>query len=261
MEDWVNYITKNMTFISKIWRVVGLFFDFLFPRDARVRRLEEMGSSEISAALPAARPFENLPAELDRGRFFALFDYSNETVKQIVWEIKYRKNLVLAAKMGELLAGRVLEVVKASDTRPDARPNARAENFLFLPIPSSRRRRRWRGFNQTELIAQEVVKSLREKVDSPNSSFEILSAGFSYADVLAKIKETPPQSSLPERHERLTNLVGAFDLKDAAAAGLVRGKNIVIIDDVITTGATMREAVLVFLRAGAKNIYGFSVAH
>jgi ComF family protein len=104
----------------------------------------------------------------------------------------------------------------------------------LLPMPLSNQRLQQRGFNQTLVLARALQ---RDKVR---------------ADVLLRVKETAPQSSLP-RKERLLGVRGAYAL-EPARAGEVQDKRIVLLDDVMTTGATVHEAARVLRRAGAAHI-------
>lgn len=108
-----------------------------------------------------------------------------------------------------------------------------------VPVPLSPGGLRERGFNQSLLIAR-VLASLR---GAP------LMAGLLY-----KKKETPPQVSL-SRSARLENLKGAFGVR-----GKLRGERLLLVDDVITTGATASECSRILLRAGAGEVYVASLA-
>ncbi|MFA6194820.1 MAG: ComF family protein [Patescibacteria group bacterium] len=110
---------------------------------------------------------------------------------------------------------------------------------LIIPIPLSKKRRRWRGFNQAELLAHEFA------------------ANFSYpvSDGLKRIKHGRAQASLNET-ERLNNLFGAFVYRGPS----LNGRTIILIDDVATTGATLNEAALALRAKGAKIIYGLVLA-
>ncbi len=119
-----------------------------------------------------------------------------------------------------------------------------AKQWVLVPIPSSKKRRSERGFNQAELIARKIFEYDEGKNFSCDTS------------LLFKIKDTPHQSELKNRAERLKNLIGAF-----SASGKCSGKNIILIDDVITTGTTMNEAAKVLKKSGAKKVLGFSIAH
>jgi ComF family protein len=105
---------------------------------------------------------------------------------------------------------------------------------LVLPMPLSGKRLKERGFNQTLLLARALDHS---KVRH---------------DLLLRIKDTPAQSSLP-REERLRSVENAYVLEPLQAE-LVRDKRIVLIDDVMTTGATLNAAARVLHQAGAAHI-------
>ena len=77
-------------------------------------------------------------------------------------------------------------------------------------------------------------------------------------NILEKIKESPSQTSVKNRAERLENLKGCFK---AVNLDNVRGANIILIDDVITTGATMSEAKKALENAGARQVLCFAMAH
>jgi ComF family protein len=102
-----------------------------------------------------------------------------------------------------------------------------------------------RGYNQSELIVKEIIKIDKSK----NFDFSI--------NALKKIKETPHQSKLKNKSERLKNLKNCF----WADEKLIKDRNIILIDDVITTGTTMNEASKTLKSIGAKKIIGFSIAH
>ena len=105
---------------------------------------------------------------------------------------------------------------------------------VLLPLPLSKARLQWRGYNQAQLLAQ------------------ALEPGKCQTDVLLRIKDTPPQSSLP-RSERLTSVRDAFAI-DPLRIDQVRGKHVVLIDDVMTSGASLAAAARVIRHAGAKHI-------
>lgn len=111
---------------------------------------------------------------------------------------------------------------------------------LVLPLPLSSQRLRERGFNQALLLARQLAP---EKTD---------------ATLLLRLHHTAAQSSL-NRIQRLENLQGAFALEPARASA-VRGQRIVLIDDVMTTGATLHSAAAILRQAGAAHISGLVVA-
>lgn len=112
---------------------------------------------------------------------------------------------------------------------------------VMIPVPLHIRRLRERGFNQAFLL----VKELNRRI------------GISYEGrVLKKIKDTPVQSSLKKR-ERRKNLTGVFQVKDTEA---LKGKSVVLVDDVYTTGATVNECSRTLLKAGAERVAVLTVA-
>jgi ComF family protein len=112
---------------------------------------------------------------------------------------------------------------------------------VMVPVPLHIRRLRERGFNQALLIVKELSKR----------------TGIPYAErALKKIKDTPVQITL-KRRERRKNLSRAFAVGDEEA---IRGKVVVLVDDVYTTGATVNECSRVLLRAGAAQVAVLTVA-
>lgn len=110
----------------------------------------------------------------------------------------------------------------------------------LLPMPLSAQRLRERGYNQTQMLAQALEPA---KLRS---------------NVLLRVKNTAPQSSLP-RTERLDAVRGAYALEPALAHTL-HGKRVVLLDDVMTTGASLHEAARVLRRAGAAHITALVLA-
>lgn len=110
----------------------------------------------------------------------------------------------------------------------------------LIPVPLHPQRQRERGFNQAELLAREIGGDLDLPV---------------ITSFLYRIKKTRDQKELSAR-DRLHNLDGAFWANPLPKSI----KNILIVDDVYTTGATMESCTLALLKAGAQNIYCFSIA-
>lgn len=281
-----------MSVFHKILRFLEAVFDILFPKSELVRRLEEMSAREMRSVVAQAQITG------------ALFSYQDPLARQIVWEIKYRGDRKIVRTVGEILCEEILRVcgggvfaaVTSASSTPAASVSAFAtsvpgvfvpasaalapaalspasaptKNFLIIPIPASRRRRRWRGFNQTELLARAILECANSRATLPSQT--PARTNFFYCpDILIKIRETPAQTSLRDRSARLSNLHDAFAIKDSASADFLRGKIIILIDDVITTGATMREALRVLGtqnlsqdsrdKCGPRAIFCFAIAH
>ena len=112
---------------------------------------------------------------------------------------------------------------------------------LALPVPLSGEKLRHRGFNQAALLAREVGILLQITTDKRT---------------LVKNFETPPQAGLT-RSARQSNLAGAFSVR---YPDRIRGRNILIIDDVFTTGSTLSAVAAITRQAGANQVFGLTAA-
>lgn len=219
-------------------QIFGLLLDFLFPAGETIKRFENISADELKRRLPPSEPINEDTV--------AVFAYSDERVKRLVWEIKYYRNSKIAETVGVLIAEKIKEKIGQSDGQVFQGTRIFSDGqFLLVPVPLTSRRLRERGFNHTELIAKSVLKNLPEN--------------FALApDILRKIRHTPKQSSVENRERRFRNIVGAFEVSEPR---LVAGKNVIVIDDVITTGATVAEAKRALFAAGARSVSAFAVAH
>lgn len=116
-----------------------------------------------------------------------------------------------------------------------------AETDAAVPIPLSAARRKERGYNQTDLLFRDILHDKSIPYDS---------------DCLVRIRNTPKQSLL-NKEEREKNLQMAFHINKGKD---VKGKRILLVDDIYTTGTTMETAAKELCRAGAANVIGLTVA-
>ena len=112
----------------------------------------------------------------------------------------------------------------------------------IIPIPLYKDRLRQREFNQSALLAKYTAKKTGTSL---------------LVNCLVKVNDTQPQVGLSSK-ERRQNVKNAFGVEQQE---LIKGKNILLMDDVITTGATVRECSRVLKKAGAKDIYVLALAH
>ena len=161
----------------------------------------------------------------------SVYDYHDEKVSNILIKGKYSFLPDVYKQLGIILA----DVIK--------------KDFPFLlesgiyhltPIPLHWMRQRWRGFNQSEILAQ----SLAQNLDS------------SCINVLVRCRFTKTQKNL-KKPERIKNLESAFKLNQDTD---VSNRNFILIDDVTTTGSTLHEAAKVLKRNGAAKIFCLTVA-
>ncbi len=171
---------------------------------------------------------------------FPLYDYRHPPIKKALWLFKYKGKKRLANIFAEIIYGKILEELS------DWSIIENFKNAILVPIPLSAKRYKERGYNQAELICKELIK-----IDG-NENFKLVN------NVLIKPKETEHQARIENRSERLKNIIGSFSVKNEE---LIKHANIILIDDITTTGATLDEAKKVLKRAGAKKIIAFTVAH
>lgn len=171
---------------------------------------------------------------------FPIYDYRHENIKKAMWLLKYKGKKRLTSVFGKVLYERILE--ELADL-------SQMENFrepILISIPLSKKRLRERGFNQAELICKKLIE-----LDAGNN-FKLESK------VLIKIKETEHQARIKDRSKRLKNIIGSFSVQNKEC---IENRNIILIDDVTTTGATLNEAKKVLKQSGAKKVIAFTIAH
>jgi ComF family protein len=153
-----------------------------------------------------------------------------------VWEYEgLIKEIILKIKYDGMFDAISELVEKAFERREPYIP----ENVIITFTPMFLRKEKRRGFNQAELIAREVGKITGRKV----------------LPLLEKTRDTPSQTKLC-REERIKNVRDAFQIRE----GISCPKDVLIIDDVWTSGATMEECARVLKKSGARNIRGFVLA-
>ncbi len=167
-------------------------------------------------------------------RCLAVYD---DVMQEILTDIKYRGRKEYTHLLGLLAAKQLGPWIAA--VRPDA----------FVPVPVHPERKQVRGYNQAELMAEELSRALYCTGIIGNRMISVRT------DLLIRAKKTTAQKEL-NADQRLMNLQGAF-----AVTGRITGHpRLMIIDDIYTTGSTLNACSEVLLRAGAAEIYGLCMA-
>ena len=236
-----------------IQRTLASLFNLVFPQDCKVcgqavRHASRIPVCETCLTAPAPlaadyfctqcrTPFLNEAPLDDHGvcgrcrsgltGYDAAYSYGyyEGALKDLIHLFKYAR----VETLGEPLGAYLLRAIPL-DQRFD----------VVVPVPLHWRRRLWRGFNQAELLARPLAHRL----------------GVPVGAALERRRHTDTQASLSPS-ERRSNVAGAFALRRGAE---VRGKRILLVDDVLTTGATVGSAAAVLRRAGASHVAVLTLA-
>ena len=112
---------------------------------------------------------------------------------------------------------------------------------IIIPVPIHNKRKKERAYNQTSLIAKEIAKEYK-KVQSNNTINEKYNNAnkLQYLDILIKNTNTKPQSTLNKK-QRTENVKNVYELKNTNKIEMLKGKNVLVFDDIYTTGSTANE--------------------
>ncbi len=160
-------------------------------------------------------------------RAYSLCVYDGK-VKEWIYSFKYAGRSYLARPFGRMMAERIKEI--GMDRWVDC----------VVPVPLHRKKQRQRGYNQSRLLADVISREL----------------GMGKArDLLKRIRETPPLSGLT-RLQRMETMEGAFYMNGKEAAV----KNVLLIDDIYTTGSTVNQCARALKEGGLVRVYVFTLA-
>ena len=159
--------------------------------------------------------------------------YANSSIAKAVHFYKYRFIPDLHIQLGNLI---VKSLQKTDLPLAD----------IIIPVPLHPRRLRWRGFNQSELLAKYSSANLL-----PNTCIDL------DGKTLIRKKYTPPQMKISNYQHRKQNMQGAFHVINSEK---IKNKTILLIDDIVTTGSTIFECAHVLKNSGAKEVYAAVIA-
>jgi len=168
-------------------------------------------------ACEAKAPARDIEGEADFFRYTAGFLFEGP-VKDLVHRYKYSGAKYLGEKMALLLTDTLQEKALHADS--------------ITNVPLHRKKRRKRGYDQSEVLARALAEH----------------SGIPYESTLKRIVDTPTQTNL-DRSRRIANVKGAFE-----TSADVRGKCILLVDDVLTTGSTAAECARTLLKSGAREV-------
>jgi len=152
-------------------------------------------------------------------------------IKELIHEFKYNNK----DHLGKPLSKPMIEFVREYDLPIDYMD-------FIIPVPLHKTKMREREFNQAEILSNYLAKEFDKNILS---------------NTLIRYRETLPQAELSE-NERLSNVKGSFCVRED---GFLKGKNLLLVDDVLTTGATASEAAFVLKKAGANIVFVLTIAN
>lgn len=173
----------------------------------------------------ACRRCETAPLDIDG--IVAPFRMEG-VAREAVHRLKYSNLRAIAPLLGDLLADFLTERGVLGD--------------ILVPVPLHSRRERQRGYNQAALLARHAGERLRLPVG---------------ADALSRRRDTPSQTARSQAEERRTNVQGSFH---CPRPEMVDGLNVLLVDDVCTTGATLEACAVALKDAGAASVTGVTFA-
>ena len=208
------------------------FFDFLFPPRVDEVTLSGVSDDAFLASLAPRLVPETRPATV------ALFSFGNPAVRAAIHEAKYHGN----TRAFTLLALALADYLRDADD-----VGRRTSYIQLVPVPLSRERQKERGFNQVEEVVRRTARELDITVNTT---------------LLERTRETVSQVSLP-REQREENMRGAFIVspKLEERRRINPSHTYILIDDVITTGATLQAAITALQDAGVEHIIPLALAH
>jgi len=228
-------VSHDESMTSFLQKIKGVLLDVLFPPICLGCRTYLDCDDDV---LICTKCMDNIPIfghTFYKTRFFTLMSvttYENKAVRKLIHYYKYEGFTDALVPLGKLLENN-LDILRKNI------PN----DTIVIPIPIHPIRKRKRGFNQAEELAKIVGNYLNLKLDSTS---------------LTRIRNTDQQIKIGSDKKRYENIKGCFGITDNLD---MKGKTVLLVDDVYTSGATINEAVKVLRKAHAKEIIGIVVAN
>lgn len=151
--------------------------------------------------------------------------------KNLIHQLKYR--------LVSDLTKRIADLFFTSPTTREQLVSLLSENTVLVPVPLHQKREKWRGFNQSQVIAGELSRR----------------TGIKVVELLARLVNTRPQVELSGKN-RMKNVAGVFAIKDGIG---LKDQTYLLVDDLLTTGSTMGECAKVLKKAGARRVWAVAV--
>jgi ComF family protein len=268
--NWLRAIQGDSSFRTRNWftRAAEGLFTVFFPGDCRICSVPLLNISRLPVCpecLERIHPIEGKVCSICGERVLSAFAENDaDGLLRCPACRRIERPFTQSAAYGSYDGGlrELIHLLKFNGVRPAANvlgrmlaeavgtlePAFEQSKVVVIPVPLYKARRRQRGFNQAELIARAALEVLR------NERFMLA------CDVLLRTRDTHSQIGLTS-HQRRENMRGAFAVARALArAEEVIGREVLLVDDVYTTGTTLSECARVLRRAGAAQVWVVTVA-
>lgn len=259
-------MTGLFIFMDLSSKIKHLILDFLFPIEclacgraghylcpdclAKLNFLNRQSCLFCNRTSPAGQSCPDCQRHHALDGAFIAGDYQDPLLAELIKKFKFAGIKSLAGPLGAFLASALshdeagwpefLERLIPQAIRYNPLKKFLASQPLLVPIPISAKRRAYRGYNQSELIASALLQKIPD---------------LNYSDALKKIRHTKAQSSLPASR-RFDNLEASFAWTGKSLTGI----GALLLDDIATTGATLEEAAKTLKEAGALKVWGLALA-
>lgn len=212
---------------SSVYNIIQKFVDLIFPPSDRTRRIRSTEVEDLRKITKARQPSQD--------HISAVCDYRDELVRDVVYACKFAGTRAADELIGQCMQPELLAICQEE--------RIFTNDVIITPVPLSRKRRQKRGFNQSARICKAIVKADEGRT-------------FRQEQLLEKVRTTADQTEL-SKTERRKNVAQAF----ASQKKDIDAEAIFVIDDVVTTGATLTEARRALREVTDVKVIGIAFAH
>lgn len=185
-------------------------------------------------------PIAKQPIIFKNNNLSALMTTDNQKnilLHKLIYAYKYNRIKELVEPLGKILSFSAQNLIRYYNFED-------YDNIILIPVPLHYRRLKWRGFNQAELLADEIGKRLKIPVNNM---------------ILRRAKNTKPQMGIENKKERGKNIKNAFEQTPFSKEN-IKDKIVILVDDISTTGFTLFECASVIKSLKPKKILGLVLA-
>lgn len=209
--------------------LLSTILDALLPKNVDAERAATITEAELQKLFH--------PRVAREAWIISLFPYNNPSVRALIRGVKFYGVTTPLTAIGGIVGEYLLEYIS------EKKSFAGWNTPLLVPIPSSSKRLRERGYNQAERFASALLPTLMESAE--------------FAPEVLDRAERQSQTRV-SREARNSNVAGAFSVSDPVK---VTGRHVILIDDVVESAGTMNDARRALMNAGAAGVFGVAIAH